>query len=165
MNGIAVLKEGLAQSKDWMMALITDMKDAPTTFPTPKGGNHPLWVIGHLAYSEASIINGFVLGEQNPLAKWESLFGMGSEPVADASKYPSMDELRAAFEQVRGRTLQLLDSYTDADLDRPSKAPPEYKAFFGTIGQCLITTCIHVTFHAGQAADARRTLGRKPVLA
>ena len=81
MNGIAVIKAGLEQSRQWLLALMGDMQDAPTTAPTPNGGNHPLWVIGHLVHSEAGLINGFAFGKENPLARWDGLFGMGSEPM------------------------------------------------------------------------------------
>jgi hypothetical protein len=30
------------------MSVVDKMNDAATTFPTPKGGCHPLWVLGHL---------------------------------------------------------------------------------------------------------------------
>lgn len=165
MNGIAAIEASLAQSRHWLMTLIDGIKDAPLTSPTPRGGNHPLWVLGHVVYSEAGEISGFILGRPNPLAKWESLFGMGSEPVADAAKYPSLDELIAEWERVRAQTLQLLKSYTDADLDKPSKAPEELKAVFGTIGQCFLTAALHTAVHAGQVADARRAAGKKRLFA
>lgn len=163
MNGIAAIKASLEQSRQWVLALLSDAKNAATTFPTPKGGNHPLWVLGHLAHSEASLVSRFVLGRENPLAKWDSLFGMGSEPVAEASKYPPMAELMAEFEKVRANTLKLLDSYSEADLDLPSKAPEDLKFMFGTIGQCFVSLGLHGALHAGQVADARRAMGRKPV--
>ena len=164
MNGIAAIKASLEQSREWLMALMADMKDAATTFPTPKGGNHLLWVLGHVIHSEASMVPRFVLGEQShALAKWDKLFGMGSEPTADAAKYPTIDELMAEFEKVRAGTLKCLDTYTEADLDKPSTAPEELKMMFGTVGQCFTSLGLHCAFHAGQVADARRTAGRKPV--
>lgn len=164
MNAIAVIKASLEQSRQWVMALMGDMADAQTTFPTPNGGNHPLWVLGHVVHSEASMIPTFVLGEQShPLTKWDKLFGMGSEPSADASQYPSIDELMAEFEKVRAGTLQVLDSYSEADLDKPSKAPEELAVMFGTVGQCFASLGLHCAFHAGQVADARRAAGKKPV--
>lgn len=153
----------LETAKNWLMTLVSDVRNAPLAFPTAKGGNHPLWVVGHLALAEGSLVRGFIQGEANPLAQWESLFGMNSQPVADASKYPSIDELIAALEKERAHTLQLVASLSDADLDRPSKAPPEFASMFGTVGQCLTMTALHMTFHAGQVADARRQLGRPPV--
>ncbi len=163
MNGTAAIKALLEQGRQWLMALISDMKDSATAFPTPKGGNHPLWVLGHVVHSEASVVARFIHGQEDPLAQWSSLFGMGSTPVADAGRYPSIDELMAEFEKVRASTLKLLDSYTDADLDAPSKAPADLKAMFGTVGQCLVSLGLHCAFHAGQVADARRASGREPL--
>ena len=71
----------------------------------------------------------------------------------------------AAFEATRARTLEVLNSLADSDLDKPSKAPEDLKRVFGTIGQCFVTLTHHYVFHAGQVADARRSLGRKPLLA
>lgn len=165
MTGIETIRAALEISQNWAFSLIEDMKNAPATMPTPKGGNHPLWVLGHLACSEASIVGQFILGEQNPLARWDALFGMNSEPSSDLSRYPTWDELAAEYQKVRARTLQLVSGYTDRDLDKPSKAPADYAAFFGTIGKCLLSVALHMTFHGGQVADARRAAGRKPILA
>ena len=123
-----------------------------------------MWILGHLVTSEAGMTAGFLLGERNPMAKWDALFGMGSEPVADASRYPSWDELLATFEKVRANTLKLLDTYSEVDLDRPSKAPEPLRQSFGTVGQVLQMVAHHAVFHAGQVADARRTAGKKPVM-
>jgi hypothetical protein len=84
--------------------------------------------------------------------------------VADANRYPPFEEVLQAFREVRAGTLRALDAVTDADLDLPSKAcPPEYKPFVGTVGLCFLQVCHHPMYHAGQASDARRTAGRKPL--
>jgi uncharacterized damage-inducible protein DinB len=76
-----------------------------------------------------------------------------------------MDELLAELEKVRARTLEVLSSMTDEDLSKPSKAPADRAALFGTIGQCFSMISHHMTFHAGQVADARRALGKAPLFA
>ncbi len=123
-----------------------------------------MWILGHLTYSEANLVSSLIKGEQNPCADWKELFDAGTEPSADASLYPAMDELLAKFAEVRGQTLALLDTLTDADLDKPSHAPEEMQAFFGTVGSCLAAVIMHFTWHGGQAADARRALGRPPIM-
>lgn len=163
MNGIDVIKASLAMSREWLNSLLADVHEAPLTAPTPRGGNHPLWVLGHLAHSEASLVAEFVLGEKNPLAKWDQLFGMGSTPVADAEVYPPFDEVKAELERARSRTLEVLGRFSDADLSRRSHAPEAYASTFGTVGQCLVCIAEHETFHAGQIADARRAMGKQPV--
>ncbi len=164
MNAIDFAKGAMGTSKNVVMALIMDMKDAPLTQPTPKGGNHPLWVLGHLVYSEANIVNDIMLGETNPLVKWKDIFGGGSEPVADLSKYPPFDELVAKFEEVRERTMTLLNGFTEADFDKPSKNCPEDRDdFFGTVGKCFTVLALHPAMHFGQVSDARRAAGRSPL--
>ncbi|NOY42060.1 MAG: DinB family protein [Planctomycetes bacterium] len=160
------LKMALETSKAFTLGLIDDMKDAPLTQPTVNGGNHPLWVLGHLAYSEANIVNHLILGNENPLIEWKEIFGSGNEVVADADRYPSLDELMKKFEEVRTQTLNVLEGLSDDDLDQPSKnCPPGREKFLGTVGQCFMMLSLHATMHYGQVADARRALGRKPAFA
>ncbi len=157
---IATALEG---GRMWMEALLADLDGADAVAaPTARGGNHPLWVLGHLTVSENSILSEYIHGPDPILPEWERLFGMGSEPVNDPARYPSKAELLAKFREVRAQTLKVLKSLSDADLDRPTNAegPPE---LFGTVGRCLATTVNHQTFHIGQIADTRRALGRKPV--
>ncbi len=166
MKSVEFAKMAMETSKHLVMLLIDDMKDAPLTQPTVNGGNHPLWVLGHLAYSEANIVEAVMLGETNPLDEWKDVFGGGSEAVADANHYPPMDEVLSKFEQVRERTMTLLAGFTEDDLDKPSKAcPPERQELLGTIGRCLMVVALHPAMHFGQVADARRAAGRKPVFA
>jgi uncharacterized damage-inducible protein DinB len=161
MKAVDYIRTALDSSARATLALIDDMKDQPLTFPTPKGGNHPLWVLGHLAWTEGEVIQHFRLGRANPLAHWKDLFGIGSEPVADAKRYPAFDEAKKAFRDLRGETLAVLGTLTDADLDRPSNAcPPEFREFAGTYGQCLLIPVLNTMHHRGQVADARRAAGR-----
>ena len=153
MEAIEFIKMSMETSKNMVMGMITDMKDAPLTQPTPKGGNHPLWVLGHLTYSEASLLDDVMLGETNPLA------------VTDANHYPAFDELATKFEEVRARTLTVLNGLTAADLDKPCKGcPPGSEDFLGTVGRCFSLIALHPAMHGGQVADARRAAGRKPVM-
>ena len=164
MKATDFIRMSLEMSQNWIFSLLNDMKDAPTTFPTPKGGNHPLWILGHLTYSEAQLTSQYIKGEPNPLAEWEGLFGMGSQPMADAGRYPPFDKILAKFEATRANTLKILASMSDSDLDKPSKAPEEIREFFGTIGACFAAVAIHLAYHGGQVADARRAAGRKPLM-
>ena len=159
------IKQALESSRGWALGLITDMQDAPLTTPTSQGGNHPLWVVGHIVHSESNLLDGFILGQPNRFPEWEGLFSMGSTPSNDASQYPTMDELLGKFEEMRAASLAHLNTLSDDDLDQPSHAPPEYADFFGTVGACYAAMITHVGFHAGQVADARRAAGRTPLMA
>ena len=164
MTAIDFIKMSLGMSQGWIMGLAADARDVAMTAPTPKGGNHPLWCLGHLVYSEGNLVNKFIKGEANPVAEWADLFDGGTQPSDDASKYPSYDELLGKFETIRGGTMALLETLSDADLEKPSHAEGEMKEWFGTVGQCLAAIPIHFGFHGGQIADARRAAGKPPLM-
>ncbi len=157
-----LIKMNLESSAGMVLKMAQDMKDAPLTFPTPNGGNHPMWVLGHLTYSEGAIICGVMLGEPNPHEAWKEIFANGTEPVGDASGYPPFDEVIAKFQQTHEATLKLLDPLSENDLDQPSKnAPPQFESFFGTCRKCFMRMSNHRLTHYGQLADARRAAGRE----
>lgn len=164
MKATELIRLSIDSSKMWAQTLLEDLREAPLTAPTASGGNHPLWILGHLAVSESGLVYTFCRGEESPLAAWRELFGRGTTAIADASQYPAFDELMTKFEEVRGETLAYLDSIAEEDLGRKSHAPADRAAFFGTIGQCLNAIAVHTAFHAGQLADARRSLGRQPLV-
>ena len=92
MNAIQFIQLSLEMSKNWVLGLAADAQDAPLTRPTPNGGNHPLWCLGHLAYAEGNLVHKYIKGEANPLADWAELFDAGTQPSDDASLYPSKAE-------------------------------------------------------------------------
>jgi len=164
MNATDFIKMALENGKGWTTGMIADMQDAPLTQPTPNGGNHPLWVLGHITHSASNLFDVFIQGKENRFPELE-MCSMGSEPTTQASDYPGMDELMAKFEEIHAAIVAHLGTITDADLDKPSNAPEEYAQMFGTIGACFAAMGTHMAFHTGQVADARRAAGRKPLMA
>ncbi len=164
MKTIDYIRMSLETSKAFTFGLLDDMKDSPLTQPTATGGNHPLWILGHLTYAEANIVNHIILGNENPLIGWKEMFGSGIEPTTEASDYLPWDEVRQKFDEVRTQTMSVLNGLSEDDLDAPSKnCPPEREAFFGKVGQCFLVLTLHPMMHYGQIADSRRVLGRKPL--
>jgi hypothetical protein len=164
MTTIEFIRQGLERSTEMTLKLVDDMHDQSLTFPTPKGGNHPLWVIGHLAYAEGEL-HRLLLGRDNPIAHWKDLFGAGTEPSASAARYPAFEAARSAFQELRGETIKAVGALRDADLDRPIKdCPPELEQFLGTRGRCFLLAIMHPLMHYGQVADARRAVGKKPLM-
>ena len=163
MNAIDYIRQEMEMSKAWIGGLMADMKDSPLTTPTSKGGNPPIWLVGHLTYSESNILNVYIRGNDNPLSEWQDIFSIGSQPSVDPNSYPSYDEILQKFESVRADTLAYLETITDVDLDKPSHAPEDRAAFFGTIGQCLAVMTTHLGFHGGQMADASGERFVKPM--
>jgi hypothetical protein len=150
------IKFALTASNGAVLSVIDEMSGAPTTFPTPNGGCHPLWVLGHLALVEGSI-PAVLTGEPNPVASWAPLFGEQSQPVSDAGAYPPFAELRAAYVRLRERNLALLDSLSEAALDTPTVAPPKGREReFATYGTSFLALALHQMIHRSHVTDARR---------
>ena len=165
MNAIDLIRWAMQMTDQGTAALVADMGgDAALTQPTSRGGNHPLWVLGHLAYIEGSVPH-VLLGEPNPVAHWEPLFAPGTQPTPDAGRYPSFDEVLATYRELRARNLKLLDEVGEAGLGRaPRHVPPGFEGAMRTSGQTLLLIALHNMVHYGQVADARRVAGRKPLM-
>ena len=142
-----------------MLARVEEMREHCLVFPTRNGGCHTLWVLGHLAYIEALVVRGFMLGEENPLAGWEEPFD-GADVSGDINQYPPFDQVLATCREVRASTIALLDSLSEADLDRESaNVPKGFADTFGTYRHCLQYVADHWYMHRGHLADARRAAG------
>ena len=163
MNTTDYIKMTLGMCDNWIMGLAADAKDIAMTAPTPNGGNHPLWCVGHLAYSQANLLS-MATGEPNELADWEGLFKNGTTVSTDASAYPSFDEVMSKYGETNSKIVAYIDGLSDQDLDKPSHAEGEMKEWFGTVGQCLGAMAVHIGFHGGQIADSRRAAGRAPLM-
>jgi uncharacterized damage-inducible protein DinB len=163
MKAIEVIRTALRMSDKATMKLIEDMRDAPLTQPTSRGGNHPLWVLGHITVIEGGIPQ-VLFGEPNPVQRWAPLFAAGSEPKTDPSAYPPFDEVLRTYRDLRARNLEILEQLGEAGLDRPTVAPPRgLEDVLRTAGDTFLVIALHQMNHRGQVADARRAAGRKPV--
>lgn len=88
---------------------------------------------------------------------WSTLFADGSEPTADARAYPPFAELRAKYQELRDRNLQILASLSDADFDKPTVKPLKGREKeFATFGKSFLTLALHQLAHRGHVTDARR---------
>jgi len=139
---------------------LANIDDAPLTFPTEKGGCHPLWVLGHLAFVEG-LTYQLLAGGENATDEWAALFGQESTPRDDAALYPPLEDVVAKYMQLRRRNLQFLDSLSEADLDKPTKYQPKgLERHFATYGKSFLTVALHQMAHRGQITDAIRSAGR-----
>jgi hypothetical protein len=162
MKAIDLIRGALRMSDEFTAKLAADMRDEPMTRTTSRGGNHPLWIVGHLAVVEGGIPR-ILFGEPNPVEHWGALFGQGSTPMDDRAAYPSFDEVLATYRGLRAKNLARLEEIGEAGLDRPPQAvPPGFENEMRTVGQTLLTMAMHQMMHFGQLADARRAAGRAP---
>ena len=154
------IKFALTVSNRAVMSVIDKMSDAATTFPTPNGGCHPLWVLGHLTMVEG-LIPVVLYGDAHPVGEWQKYFGENTEPVADSSAYPPFATVRAKYLELREKNLQLLDSLSEEDLDKPTKSQPKGREQeFATFGSSFLVVALHQAMHRSHATDALRAAGR-----
>ena len=159
MQSIELIRDNLKKSTERVLGRVEEMREHCVVFPTPNGGSHTLWVLGHLAYIEALVIRRFMLAEPNPLAEWEELFD-GADTTGDLTRYPPFDQVLETCRETRAWTMTLLDSLLEEDLDRVSANAPEgFEDTFGTYRLCLQFVADHGYMHRGQLADARRAAG------
>ena len=164
MNTIDLIRWAMQMTAGGTAAMVEDLREAPLTQPTSRGGNHPLWVMGHLAFIEGSIRQA-LLAQPNPVEHWAPLFASGTQPTTDASAYPPFDEVFEKYRELRAKNLELLDEVGEAGLDRkPADVPAGFEDVMQTFGQTLLLTTLHNMVHYGQIADARRATGRKPLI-
>ena len=159
MQSIDLIRDNLTKSRDRVLVRVEEMREHCLVFPTPNGGCHTLWVLGHLAYIETLVVRRFMRGEENPMAHWEPVFDSG-HVSGDGSVYPPFDQVLTTCREVRASTLALLDSLSEDDLDRSSvNAPRGFAEMFGTYRLCLQYVADHWYMHRGHLADARRAAG------
>lgn len=159
MQSIDLIRENLRRSAERTLLRIEDMAAHPMVPPTPLGGGHTLWVLGHLAYIEGLVIHRFALGGDNPLAEWEALFD-GAEVSAAPGDYPPFDAVLARCRAMREETIAVLGSFSEADLDLPAGHTPKgFEDIFGTRRLCFQYVADHWYMHRGQLADCRRAAG------
>jgi hypothetical protein len=159
------IRFSLNLAEDAVLKSLATIDDAPLTFPTGKGGCHPLWVLGHLAFVEG-LAYEILTGIQNPAGEWAALFGQDSTATDNVAEYPPLSEVVARYMQLRRKNLQLLDSLSEIDLDkRTSWQPKGVEEHFATYGKALLTLALHQMAHRGQITDAIRSAGRAvPIL-
>src|SRR3954451_3275624 len=138
MRTICLIRASLRMTDKFTARLASDMSDQSMTRTTPREGNHPTWILGHLAVVEGSIPQ-ILFGETNPVEHWGPLFGQGSTPTDDAGAYPSFDEVLATFRGCGAKSLARLEEIGEAGLDRaPRAVPPGFENEMRTVGQTLL---------------------------
>ena len=159
MNAIDAIRTTLKFS-DMGINYLADMRDAPLLRPGPWGGNHPMWIAGHLTVVEGRL-HQMLHGTPNPVHHWKPLFDWGSEPTDDPAAYPPFDEVLARFKELRAQTHAFLDQFGEAGLDQPTKSQPPGFTGFETAGRAIIIIAGHAIGHLGGLTVNRAAAGRQ----
>ena len=155
------IKANLPTSNTMVPPFIEDMKSKPLVFPTPIGGNHPLWILGHLTYSDGVLLDEIMLDQPRAVADLKKYFQGGTEPMDDDIIYPSMGNLLTRYRDLRHGHVKLLEQFSEEGLDQSSKnVPPKYRSYLATYRDGFMMVANHWLMRRGQVADARRAGGR-----
>lgn len=152
---------GLAFARGATLGLLEAIPKDKLATPAFPGGNHALWIAGHLAVSDDAFLTALG-GATSPLpARWKELFGTGSKPSAKAGDYPELKEVLAALSERRQALVTWLKSLDEAKLRAP--LPEDWKEFAATHADLATSLAWHEGVHAGQLTSIRKALGLKPL--
>ncbi len=161
----ALLAEQLIGTREWTLKLIEDLEGDDWAFQPANGIAHPLWLCGHLATAQNTLIHTRCLGTPVLDESYAAHFPIG-EPVKSAGEYdfPSAEVVLANMAETQTRTIEAVRDMSDEWLGTPACGAggdphPHYHNVRGAVSHC----CRHEAFHAGQIATIRRLLG-KPFL-
>ncbi|HMD55517.1 MAG TPA: DinB family protein [Phycisphaerae bacterium] len=141
------------------LKLVADLNDDQIVLqPAPKT-NHPAWVLGHLLLVDCNFLKLLDGTPPDLDANWKDIYGGGSTPVADKSKYKLKQFYLDNLAVVRGQIIERLKAAKPEDLAKPHPDPARRERF-PTIGHMvLMYGTWHEGYHAGQLSTWRRVQG------
>lgn len=151
----------------WQLEILNEamamVADADLACQPIERGNHPAWIVGHLAVSSNNVLK--LAGQPSLVSEeWSPLFGRGSQPTSDRGAYPSKDVLLESLSRVHTAVTALVPNLPREVLDRPNPVNlPQLRSLptVGNIVMHLLTT--HEAFHLGQLSAWRRAMGHAPM--
>jgi len=123
-------------------------------FRTPgDDSNHLMWLLGHVVVHRGKVLT--MLGADWN-ASWAPLFARGAQR-GDAAQYPSVEEMREAWNQV---SEQLKATLNGSSAEMLGSAPPEgFPSFDKQVGGSVAFFAFHDCYHTGQMSFLRKWLG------
>jgi len=144
----------------WVNMYLDGLSDKDLKQSLVDGGNHGVWLLGHLIASEDDLT--LYLGQGELLfPHYQELFSQGS-PCRPVDQYPPTAELRKHWQQVTARNDTICSNLTDAALAQPHAQlqGPLEEDYFKTKARCLMAWTLHQVHHAGQLAALRAQCGK-----
>lgn len=150
----------LALSRRTLLSLLEDVPPDKLCHQPIPGGNHALWIAGHLAGTDDFFLNA-VAGQPPKLPPHhKELFGMGSKPTPDPRAYPPFEEIKNRLGERREALVSWLKSLNPRKLDEP--LPENLKMFASSHAALPASMAWHEGLHSGQLTVIRRSLGIGP---
>jgi hypothetical protein len=123
-------------------------------FRTPgDDSNHLMWLLGHIVVHRGKVLT--MLGADWNTS-WAPLFARGAQR-GDAAQYPSVEEMREAWNQV---SEQLKATLNGSSAEMLGSAPPEgFPSFDKQVGGSVAFFAFHDCYHTRQMSFIRKWLG------
>ena len=156
------MQQALETSRGFTERLLADF-DTPDQWLTTgvEGGNHPLWIAGHLAVADNAFVNLVSADRSQPRESYRKWFGKGSRPLHAIDEYDAPPEI---LEYMRERRSTLLNVLADMPEERFNTPLPENSPkIMHDFGSVFHMAAWHEALHAGQLTVIRRCLGLGPV--
>lgn len=115
--------------------------------------NHLMWLLGHVVVHRGQVLKTLGVDWNS---SWAPLFARGAQRGDDA-QYPTVDEMRAAWDEISEQLKATLREPAADVLTRPApEGPPSFdKKLSGTVA----FYAFHDTYHTGQVSFLRKWLG------
>ena len=115
--------------------------------------NHLMFLMGHLVVHRGHTLRALNVEWKT---RWLSLFSQGADRVADTA-YPSVEEMRAAWEEV---STKLANALKEPTADVLAKTTPKgLPTYDGKISGTVAFFAFHDAYHVGQVSYLRKWLG------
>lgn len=108
------------------------------------------WLVGHMLHYRYHVMS--LLGVNRP-DPWKERFA--SAEATDGSGYPTVAELREAWDAVADEFAEAMASKTDADFERPVEGPHDEE----TLRDQLVFYAWHEGYHMGALGAQLKRLG------
>ena len=146
--------EGMFKTNTGLVKQTIDEVKPESWFQKPgDDSNHLMWVLGHLVWSRSNVLK--ILNQQVEIPS-PKLFARGAQ-VASQDEYPSVDEMKRAWDEV---SQKLSATLAGAPADRLNgsalSSPP---SFDGKVSGNIAFMAFHETYHVGQLNYLRKWLG------
>lgn len=152
--------EALRFARRYLLKLLDGIPPEKLTYQPFAGANHAMWQVGHMAWTDHYFLANVAKVDSTFEESWNGLFGMGSEPTDDASKYPPIDEVVSVAEKKRGEMIDWLASLSEDEAN--TALPDDWSSFAPTYAALAGSMACHEGVHTGQLAMLRKSMGMAP---
>lgn len=147
----------------WFSNALVDFTDDETNERVHKNMNHVKYVAGHIMNAQYGL--AWIAGVKVE-SKWDELFaGQGKTKALDDYPYPSIEDIKAEWEQLCPLIRKGLETLPEESLEKELPGSPlaGSKVFDATVGDFWAFLIIHQIYHIGQIGILRRGFNKEPM--